>query len=649
MLSAYPLHAAYNMSLMYAVVWTINSHYAGDSSKPLTIVHFASIEASRGLHNDLIDAALRLASVACRIKFLLEGERIVADSEATPDLVAPAAATADADAEDGGLNSQTTAIWLLDSWRAYMRLEHRLLQANSSFKRNGYYCLVYTGVEPARLNIIKQIFRRLFAIYVINVNVFLAQRQTGVVQVYNYYPYRAQHCQSAKPVHYASFPGSLGAAPLIHVENRTLFFDDKLDDMQGCALAVVTFQQRPYVIIDEQDDADGHSVRGIEGMLFQLLAERMNFSTRLLIEPDMNRGTVLPNGTLTGAMRLIVDGRANLTFGAYMYSRERKQYMQPSMVYTSFPVMVCIPGGHQLTPLQRLTRPLGDYTWLCLLLSLLLAGLLIAALRMSVSVAPLRRFLLGADARNRSPCLAMWSILLGGQQQRAPRRTFARYLLALWLLQTLVLRAAYTGELYIILQDGRVRTPLRSLAEVLDQNYVFHMLPSLQLVFRGVLPVKRIRVVANLEPSLELLRDDEEVRIVVSTLQPTVARFDMDSGPTKARLTVLPTPLLTAPLAFYMRPHSYLKHRINKLFMSMMSSGLVHRFRRMYLDRIEHLARIRSREPTRLSLWLTSGIFASLALLQLLACVVFMLELRAAAPQRQRLRRLMDAANRYLA
>lgn len=347
----------------------------------------------------------------------------------------------------------------------------------------------------------------------------------------------------------------------------------------------------------------------------------------------------------------IVEGKANLTFGAFMYNRERKQYMQPSMTYTSFPVVLCIPSGHQLTALQRLTKPLGYITWICIWISVLVGCLIIGFLRAGRQVGiPMRlsRFLLGGE-QNRWPCLALWSILIGGQQQQLPRRNFARYLLALWLLETLVLRAAYTGELYIILQDARVRTPLRTLAEVMAQNYVFHMLPSMQNIFRNMLSLKRVLIISNLEPSLRELRDNEQARIALSVLQPTVARFDMESGPTKPRLTVLPTPLLTAPLTFYMRPHSYLKQRVNSLFMSMMSSGLVHRCRRMYLDRIEHLAKVRNREPTKLSMSLMGGIFSCFGLMQLLACLVFMLELRSVGPQHERLRRLMDTLNRFIA
>ena len=328
-----------------------------------------------------------------------------------------------------------------------------------------------------------------------------------------------------------------------------------------------------------------------------------------------------------------------------MYNKERAMYMLPSISYTSFPIVLCVPGGHPLTPLQRLIKPLGYITWLCLL-SCVLLGLGLIALLQLLSVPRLRSFVLGEN--NRLPGTELWSTLLGGLHMHPPHRNFARFLLALWLFETLVLRAAYTGELYIILQDARVRTPLRSLAEVLENKYTFHMLPALRPVFKELVAQQQVTVVSTLDHSLTKLRDNSDAHFVVPLLKPTASRFDMESGHQKPRLTLLHYPLLTAPLTLYMRPHSFLKQRINKLLINMMSGGLVHRFRRMYLDRIEQLAAQRSREPTKLSLWLLAGLFGSFGLMQLLASLVFMLELRAAQPQRPRLRRLMNAANRYM-
>ncbi|EDV99941.1 uncharacterized protein LOC6565228 [Drosophila grimshawi] len=639
MLSSDTQQKAYNITLMYAMVWTINSHYARDSGMPLSIVHYATKNESRDLHNDLIDETLGLASGAERVIFLLENEHIEGDEETPLDALPPSPTS--------GIAGRETAILLLDSMRAYMRLEQRILQPNSFFKRNGYYCIVYTGQETHRLTTIARIFRRLLAIYVINVNVLLGGRETGIVHVYTYYPYQSDgQCQSSKPVHYATFRGGLGAQPQIHVDNSVDYFDEKVYNMYSCELVTATFEHLPFVIIERDHSlADGERIHGIEGMIYRLLAERMNFTIKLIEEPNQNRGFSLPNGTLTGTMQLIVNGTANITFVSSMYNRERAKYMLPSISYTSFPIVLCVPGGSQLTPMQRLTKPLGYFSWLCTVLSVLVGFGVIGMLQL-LARPRLRRFVLGDH--NRLPSTQLWSTLLGGMHLHPPRRNFARFLLAMWLLQTLVLRAAYTGDLYILLQDGRVRTPLRSLAEVLEKKYIFYLVPALLPIFREMVPDNRIVVEHNIGQRLRQLRDNSDVQMVIPLIQPSVDSFNMASGAEKNRLAVLRIPLITAPITMYMRPHSYLEHRINKLLINMMSSGLVHRFRRMYLDRIEHIPAHRNRAPTKLSAWLLGGLFGIFVLMQLLASIVFLLELGAAQPQRFRLRRLMNAANRYL-
>lgn len=321
--------------------------------------------------------------------------------------------------------------------------------------------------------------------------------------------------------------------------------------------------------------------------------------------------------------------------------------MLPSVSYTSFPIVLCIPGGGSLTPLQRLTRPFRYIIWSCLVASLLLGLMLIGLLRLRQPEA-LRHLVLGRG--NHRACLGMWNILMGGPALYQSRRNFARYLLLMWLLQTLVLRAAYTGQLYLLLQDVETLAPLQELSQVVARDYEFHMLPALQSVFHDSMPSTRVRVVHSQVPSLLRLRDEDNPGIAVPLLQPTVYQFDYRSGPNRNHLAVLPVPLMTAPLTLYMRPHSYLKRRIDRLLMAMMSSGIVYRFRRMYLDRIERMAkRRRSMEPKALTLWRLSGVFACCGALQLLALLVLGLERLSAAAGHLRLRRALSLINRFIA
>ncbi|XP_016981527.2 uncharacterized protein LOC108046388 [Drosophila rhopaloa] len=622
--------AVHNVSLVYALVWTIDNYYGTATSTPLAVVQFATSAESRGLHNDLIDAALGRSSGTGRIQFVLEDDR-VESAEATKELPPPS-----------GLTGRPMAIWFLDSLRSYFRLEMYLSQLGSPYKRNGFFVVVYTGVEDRPMESVKIMFRRLLNMYVLNVNVFL-QRE-GTVQLYTYYPYGPHRCQSSLPVYYTAFQDL--PPPATGYGLTKPLFPSKLANLHGCPLVVVTFDHRPYVIIEDDPEVPGGRImRGIEGMIFRALAERMNFTLKMVERQDKDRGQILPDGNFTGILKMMVDGEANMTFVCFMYNKARSDVMLPSISYTSFPIVLVIPGGGSMTPMQRLTRPFRYIIWSCVLASLLLGLLIIALLRISAVPRRLRNLVLGRH--NNGPCLAMWNILLGGLALFNPRRNFARYLLLMWLLQTLILRAAYTGQMFLLLQDVEVRSPLQTLSEVLAKGYEFHLLPTLQIVFHDSMPSTHVRVVTTQEASLYRLRDEEDPGIAVPVLQPTAYQFDYRSGPGARHLTTLPEPLMTAPLTLYMRPHSYLKRRIDRLLIAMMSSGIVYRYRRMYLDRIERLAKVRNMEPSPLTIWRLGGVFVCCAALQLLATLVFGLELF--SRRHPRLRSTLNAINRYTA
>ncbi|XP_017051955.1 uncharacterized protein LOC108095387 [Drosophila ficusphila] len=624
--------SVHNVSLVYALVWAIDHYYGQGTSTPLAVVQFATSWRSRGFHNDLIDAALGTCSGKGRIQFLLEDDRVESsekEKEKEKELPPPS-----------GLSGRPFAIWFLDSLRSYFRLEMYLTQLGSPYKRNGFFLVVYTGVEEEPMEAVTIMFRRLLHMYVVNVTLLLPRM--GIVQLFTYFPYGPHRCLSALPVYYTSFQD----IPSQGFGLGKPLFPSKLGNLHGCELVAITFEHRPYVIIEDDPTVPGgRTLHGIEGMIFRALAERMNFTMRMVERKDKDRGEVLPDGNYTGILKMMVDGEANVTFVCYMYNKARSDLMLPSVSYTSFPIVLVVPGGGSMTPLERLTRPFRHIIWSCILASLVLGMLLVALLR--ICAAPLLRILV-LGGHNSYPCLGLWNTLLGNQAMHNPRRNFARYLLLLWLLQTLTLRAAYTGQLYLLLQDVEVRSPLKTLAEVMDKGYVFHMLPALQVVFKDSLPSDHMRVVNTLDASLYRLREEDDPGIAVPLLQPTVYYFDYRSGRNSRHLTTLSVPLLTAPLTLYMRPHSYFKHRIDRLLMAMMSSGIVYRYRRMYLDRIERLAKSkRNMEPQPLTIWRLGGIFFLVSALHFVAILVFILELLAA--KHPRLRRAMNAVNRYTA
>ncbi|SPP78325.1 Hypothetical predicted protein [Drosophila guanche] len=59
-------------------------------------------------------------------------------------------------------------------------------------------------------------------------------------------------------------------------------------------------------------------VDGLDGLLLRIMASRMNFTIQLLPNepPELVGGSSYLNGTMTGAYRMLLDRRANLTLSS---------------------------------------------------------------------------------------------------------------------------------------------------------------------------------------------------------------------------------------------------------------------------------------------------------------------------------------------
>jgi hypothetical protein len=64
--------------------------------------------------------------------------------------------------------------------------------------------------------------------------------------------------------------------------------------------------------------------------------------------------------------------------------------------------------------------------------------------------------------------------LVGGTQSRLPKRNFARFLLILFLLFSIVIRTLYQGSFYQLLNSNQQKEPVKSLEEMMSKGFNFY-------------------------------------------------------------------------------------------------------------------------------------------------------------------------------
>lgn len=309
-----------------------------------------------------------------------------------------------------------------------------------------------------------------------------------------------------------------------------------------------------------------------------------------------------------------------------MYNKLRSEAMEASYSYATIPYVVAIPRGKKMSPIERLIKPFRYIIWSCLSASFIFAIIFIFYIRFTGHV-KLMDFIYGQG--NRKPLTNLLSTLFGGSVvTKLPYRTFARYLLVIWLLYTFVLRSAYSGALFQLLQDGRPRRSFSDIQEVVNNNYTFYAYPATVRFLQNTIPGVRTGTVDAVNTNFNLLQRISEgnEKVALSILEYSVKLYNQMNP--NQRVDILDQPLFTSQVVFFMPRHTYLKYSVNELILRILASGLMQRFESYYLySKSTFQSRYNQSEPLKLSLDLLYGLFGVYAVFLLICLFIFFLEL----------------------
>lgn len=96
--------------------------------------------------------------------------------------------------------------------------------------------------------------------------------------IYTYFPYTIYHCEAVAPIisNYFIYNSFL---------YETNFFPPKISNMHKCPLYVATSEEIPYMFLIPNKNGSIYT-DGIDGIIFRVLSQRLNFTPILLIPSD---------------------------------------------------------------------------------------------------------------------------------------------------------------------------------------------------------------------------------------------------------------------------------------------------------------------------------------------------------------------------
>ncbi|XP_055910518.1 uncharacterized protein LOC129944881 [Eupeodes corollae] len=360
-------------------------------------------------------------------------------------------------------------IFIVDSIEAFRKING--LFPESFFERHFYFLIILTKHTHNLGNVIEDIFKLCYQFNVIDV-ILIVKHPTDGVCMFTYMLYSTNACRTVQPILYLRLKDNR------ELDNLKTIFPEKLNNFFGCPVKVAGRKLGPFLDLrgnknNPQPVGSWENLSGVEGLLIRELASALNFQLQLLPFPKSR--SYIENLTCYGSFLELQNGNADLAIGGFGGSDPSRWLFTPSIVYHSSP-FVYVVRAKELSAIGRLAKPFSIQLWIALVGVLAIGFSFIIILRFMNPVTT--QYILGD--KNDAPTLNFFAIILGYPVNRTPlaNRNFARYILLLLLILTLVIRNAYQGSLYeAILRDGFVRIP-SGLKEIVKWNYKILISPE---------------------------------------------------------------------------------------------------------------------------------------------------------------------------
>lgn len=295
------------------------------------------------------------------------------------------------------------------------------------------------------------------------------------MEMLTFYPFSSNGCNNIKAISINKFL----YRNLSWIYDQKVF-PQKFTNFHQCPIKASTFEYPPTVMIEKF--RNGTSViKGCEIELMEGLSKMLNFELKIdiLTEP-VAWGLIFENGTATGLMRKTMRGETDIAFGYYYLTLVRAKFMSYT-VYLNTDIILVIPRGRLMTPLEKLFSPFNTILWTVLAIMFGLGLVIISLLRFNPR--KFREYIFGKSS---SPHLNMIDILLNGGQNLMPPKDSARFLLVAFVFFSLIVRTLYQAGMFKFLQTDQRLPPIQTIDELLDKGFKIYMYESFQELSKGL-------------------------------------------------------------------------------------------------------------------------------------------------------------------
>lgn len=360
-------------------------------------------------------------------------------------------------------------IFVIDSFEDFAEIYKRI--SSNIFYFNGFFLFVLTNGEIPE---IEEIFRLLWKIFIHNAVVVHGKDE---ISIKTFLPFTSKSCNDVTPIVINQFKdGKLTTGEDL--------FPDKMKNLHECPIRLsVADNNEPYVFAKLLKNGS-YDLGGRDIYVISAMAKKMNFRinyTYIGVE-----GIFVENVTASGVLKMLLDNEADLSISDWWLNTYRLKFLDGSKPYLISQIILMIPPGREFTTFEKLIYPFSLKLWILILTCSVFGCVVILIIKRHSSV--VQNFVFGDDVKY--PILNMFIGFIGGTQHLLPKRNFARFLLIMLLIYSLVIRTLYQGSYYQLLQSNKHQKEVQSIDEMISKDFKFYVHDVMAHIFTGTQALK---------------------------------------------------------------------------------------------------------------------------------------------------------------
>ena len=283
------------------------------------------------------------------------------------------------------------------------------------------------------------------------------------LSIVTFFPFQSSSdCSNTTPVLINEFVNGSFTRDLSNI------FPKKMENLQQCEIKVATSNNIAPHISAKTNSDQKQKFYGRDFDLIKTLSENLNFKLNFTLISYF--GCLYTLDGQEGILQNVLLNKSDLAIADCWLRLNRLNTFDSTTTYFSDKSVMAFPLLAELSSFEKLFYPLAMEVWI-LLMSYLLIGIIsifiIKRLSKTIQIFVFCR-------KVKHPYLNMFIGLLGTTHHKLPGTNFARFLLMNFLILSLIIRTAYQGKLYQIMQANIKDPEPQTLREMEKQGYIFH-------------------------------------------------------------------------------------------------------------------------------------------------------------------------------